>query len=123
MAKKVMIVDDEADLCETVKLLLEGRGFEVVTALGGSEALEKLKKEKVDLALVDFFMPGMTGRDLADNIRADPKLKGLKLAFLTVASFGKVGLEDLRKLGVLDYIRKPFDNEDLVQRVKKIVGE
>ncbi|MFQ6129443.1 MAG: response regulator [Candidatus Hadarchaeaceae archaeon] len=123
MAKKVMIVDDEADLCETVKLLLEGRGFEVVTVLSGGEALEKLKKEKVDLALIDFFMPGMTGRDLVDKIRADPKLKDLKLAFLTVASFGKVGLEDLRKLGVLDYIRKPFDNEDLVRRVKKIVGE
>ncbi len=122
MAKKVMVVDDEVDLCETVKLLLEGKGFEVVTALSGAEALEKLRKERVDLVLIDFFMPEMTGRGLTAEIRADPKLKDLKLAFLTVASFGEVGREDLRKLEILDYIQKPFDNEDLVRRVKKMVG-
>ena len=93
MAKKVMIVDDEADLCEAVKLLLESRGFEVVTAQSGAEALEKLRKERVDLVLVDFFMPEMAGRGLAVEIRADQKLKDLKLAFLTVASFGEVGRE------------------------------
>lgn len=123
MAKKVMVVDDEPDLCETVKLLLEGKGFETVTALSGAEALKKLRKEPVDLVLIDFFMPGMTGRGLADEIRKDPKLKKLKLAFLTVALFGEVGREDLQKLGILEYIQKPFDNEDLVRRVKKMVGE
>jgi len=123
MAKKVMVVDDEADLCETVKLLLEGKGFEVVAALSGAEALKKLRKERVDLVLIDFFMPEMTGRGLAGEVRADPKLKDLKLAFLTVALFGEVGREDLHKLGILDYIQKPFDNEDLVRRVKRMVGE
>jgi len=123
MAKKVMVVDDEPDLCETVKLLLEGKGFEVVTALSGAEALKKLRKEPVDLVLIDFFMPEMTGRGLVDEIRKDPKLKKLKLAFLTVALFGEVGQEDLHKLGILDYIQKPFDNEDLVRRVKKMIGE
>lgn len=122
MAKKVMVVDDEPDLCETVKLLLEGKGFEAVTVQSGAEALKKLKKEPVDLVLIDFFMPEMTGRVLADEIRADPKLKDLKLAFLTVALFGEVGQADLKKLGILDYIQKPFDNEDLVRRVKRMVG-
>jgi len=122
MAKKVMVVDDEPDLCETVKLLLEGKGFETVTALSGAEALKKLRREPVDLVLIDFFMPGMTGRGLADEIRKDPKLKKLKLAFLTVALFGEVGREDLQKLGILEYIQKPFDNEDLVRRVKKMVS-
>jgi len=122
MAKKVMVVDDEPDLCETVKLLLEGKGYEVVSALSGAEALKKLRKERADLVLIDFFMPEMTGRALVDEIRADPKLKNLKLAFLTVALFGEVGREDLQKLGILDYIQKPFDNEDLVRRVKKMVG-
>ncbi len=123
MTKKVMVVDDEPDLCETVKLLLEGKGYEVMSAQSGAEALKKLKKERPDLVLIDFFMPEMTGRALADKIRADPKLKDLKLAFLTVALFGEVGREDLQKLGILDYIQKPFDNEDLVRRVKKMVGE
>ena len=123
MQKRVMIVDDEPSICKAVKLILEAEGFEVLTAPDGPEALDQLRKEDVDLVLIDFFMPKMTGRDLADNIRADPKLKDLKLAFLTVASFGEVGRGDLRKLKVLDHVQKPFDNEDLVRRVKKIVGK
>ena len=123
MAKKVMIIDDEASVCETVRLLLEDEGFEVMSALSGAEALEKLRKEKVDLVLIDFFMPRITGRGLAEKIRADPKLKNLKLAFLTVAEFGETGMEELRKLGSLDYIQKPFNDEDLVRRVKRMVVE
>jgi len=123
VAKKVMVVDDEPDLSETVKLLLEGKGFEVVVAQSGAEALKELRKERVDLVLVDFFMPEMTGRVFAAEVRADSKLKDLKLAFLTVALFGEVGQGDLKKLGILDYIQKPFDNEDLVRRVKRMVGK
>lgn len=123
MQKRVMIVDDEPPIREATKFILEAEGFEVLTAPDGPEALDELRKENVDLVLIDFFMPKMTGRDLADKIRANPELKDLKLAFLTVASFGEVGRDDLRKLGVLDYIQKPFDNEDLVRRVKKMVGK
>ncbi len=123
MAKKIMVVDDEPDLREAMQLLLESRGFDVMTAEGGAEALEQLGKEQVDMVLIDYFMPEMTGRDLAEKIRADPALKDLKIAFLTVAVFGEVGKEDLTNLGALDYIQKPFDNEDLIQRVKKIIGE
>jgi two-component system response regulator VicR len=123
MAKKVMIVDDEPDLCETVKLLLEGKGLEVVTALSGAEALQKLKKERVDLVLIDYFMPEMSGVGLANKIREDPKLKGLKLAFLTVAAFSEKGKQEMRRLQILDHIQKPFDNVDLVRRVRRMVGE
>ena len=123
MAKQIMIVDDEFDIRLMVKKVLEVRGFEVVEASGGPEALERLRKERPDLVLIDFFMPGMTGRDLAEKIREDPKLKGLKLAFLTVAEFGETGMEELSTLGILDYIQKPFNKDDLVQRVKRMVGE
>jgi CheY-like chemotaxis protein len=121
LAKKVMIVDDEPDLCETVKILLEGRGFEVVTALDGPDALRKLEREPADLVLIDYFMPKMNGMKLASEIRANQRLKNLKLAFLTIAAFSKKGEKEMRRLKILDYIQKPFDNEDLVQRVKKAV--
>ncbi len=123
MAKKIMIVDDEANVCKTVKLILEGEGFEVVTASSGPESLKKLGEEKVDLALLDFLMPEMSGRVLAEKIRKDPKLKDLKLAFLTVATFGETGMDELQELDISDHIAKPFDSEDLVGRVKRIVGE
>lgn len=123
MAKKIMIVDDEPDVRLMVKRVLEARGFDVMDASGGREALEKLRKEWVDLVLIDFFMPEMTGRDLAEAIRKDTKLKDLNLAFITVATFREFGEAELRKLGALDYIQKPFDKYDLVQRVKRMVGE
>lgn len=122
MPKKIMIVDDEENICVLVKELLGREGFKVETAMSGAEALAKLRKFPVDLVLVDFFMPEMNGRELCEEIRKDAKLKSLKLAFLTVAQFGKGGQEEIKKLKMLDYIQKPFDNQDLVNRVKKMVG-
>lgn len=122
MPKRIMVVDDEPSICEAVKLILEAEGFKVLTALSGPECLDKLENEQVDLVLLDFFMPGMNGREVCTKIRKDPRLASLKVAFLTVAQFGGIGKEKLRKLDVADYITKPFDNEDLVRRVKRIVS-
>lgn len=123
MAKKIMIVDDEPDICDVVKAVLERAGYEVVPAVGAPEGLEKLQKEKVDLILIDFFMPDMSGRELLERIRADSKLKSTRAAFLTAARFGDLGMEKLQKLGALDYIQKPFDAEDLIKRVKKMLKQ
>ncbi|MEM5871249.1 MAG: response regulator [Candidatus Aenigmatarchaeota archaeon] len=120
--KKIMIVDDEANLRELVSAILEQEGYEVITAEDGKDALEKLKKVKPDLILLDMMMPGMSGREVCERIRADPKTKDLKVAFLTVARFSEIGKSELKKMNVIDYITKPFDNQDLVKRVKKIVG-
>ncbi len=119
-----MIVDDEPSELKTIEMTLKVEGFEVRTAYSGPEALEILKKEKPDLVLVDFYMVEMNGRELCERIRANPDLKELKLAFLTIASPESVGSEEvLRKLNVLDYIQKPFDNHDLVRRVRRMIGE
>lgn len=120
--KKIMIVDDEESLIELVKALLEGENYEVITAMDGEECLEKLKTEKPDLILLDMMMPGMSGREVCERIRADPKIKNLKIAFITVAKFSEVGKDVLKRMNVLDYITKPFDNKDLIRRVKKLVG-
>lgn len=117
---KIMIVDDESNICEAVKITLEAEGFKVVTALSGQECLDKLKNESVDLILMDFFMPEMNGRELCSKIRKDPRLTSIPVVFLTVAQFGGIGKEKLRKLNITDYLAKPFDNDDLVRIVKKI---
>lgn len=122
MAKKIMIVDDEESLVELVKAVLEQEGFEVIPAMNGGEALEKLKTAKPDLILLDMMMPGMSGREVCESIRKNPETKDLKVAFLTVAKFSEAGKDTLKKMNVLDYITKPFDNADLVKRVKKMVG-
>ena len=120
--KKIMVVDDEESLVELVRAIFGQEGFEVISAYSGTECLEKLKKEKPDLILMDMMMPGMSGRETTEKIRQNPKTKNLKVAFLTVARFSEVGKDALKNLDVLDYITKPFDNKDLVKRVKKALG-
>ena len=122
MAKKILVVDDEEDIRAVVKDVLENSGFSVVIASGGKEALKLLEKEKFDLALIDFFMPEMSGRELLKKIRENSKLKKMKCALLTVATFPERGIEKLKEMGIQDYINKPFDNEDLIKRVKKMIG-
>ena len=118
--KKIMVVDDEENLLELVKAVLEQEGFEVITASNGPECLEKLKKVKPDLILLDVMMPGMSGREVLEKIRENSKTRNLKVAFLTVVRYSEMGKKDLEKLHVLDYITKPFDNKELVRRVKKM---
>ena len=117
-----MVVDDEESLRELLIAILSQEGFEVVTAASGQECLESVKSEKPDLILMDMMMPGMSGRETTEKIREDQETKDFKIAFLTVARFSETGKGTLNELGVLDYITKPFDNGDLVNRVKKILG-
>jgi CheY-like chemotaxis protein len=120
--KTIMVVDDEENARAIIRELLKEEGYKVTEAGNGKEALEKLRKKKADLVLLDFFMPKMSGIDVAEAIKKDPKLKKLKIAFLTVAQFGEEGYKRMRKIKILDYIQKPFDNEDLIKSVKKLVG-
>jgi CheY-like chemotaxis protein len=120
--KKVLVVDDEESILELVSAVLEGAGYEVVTADSGKECLEKLKTLRPDMVLLDMMMPDMSGRTVCEKIRKDPKTKGLKVAFVTVARFSEVGKGTLSKMNVADYITKPFENADLIRRVKKIIG-
>jgi len=120
--KKILVVDDEASLRELVSAILEQEGYDVTTAEDGEECFRKLKNMKPDLVLLDMMMPGMSGREVCEKIRKDPKTKDLKVAFLTVAKFSESGKGVLSDMKVLDYITKPFDNDDLIKRVKKIIG-
>ena len=117
-----MIVDDEKNIVELVKAILEHEGFEVIGVHTGQECLDKLKEVKPDLILMDMMMPGMSGRETTEKIRANPATKNIKIAFVTVARFSEVGKNALEKMNVSDYITKPFDNEDLIRRVKKITS-
>ncbi len=117
MAKKVMVVDDEPDIRDSVKTILEAEGYEVAIAVNGDDCLKKYKQEKPDLILMDVMMPGTPPRLVI------PKIKGVKIAFLSVVRMSDAEKEDLLKKNVVDYIQKPFDVDELVKRVKKIIGK
>ncbi len=125
MVKTVMIVDDTRDIVGMVKKLLESEGYKTIDAYNGKEALELLRKaqEKPDLVLLDMFMPEMSGREVCERIRKDDDLKELKVAFFTVAAFRGQGKQMLEDLKVSDYIVKPFDVDDLLRRIRRMLGE
>lgn len=122
MTKNILVVDDEKDISASIKMLIEGIGYKAKTADDGKEALGLLKKEKFDLVLLDILMPGMSGREVAENIRNDPKLKNQKVAFLTVIQPSESGQKAIEKLKPVDYFIKPIDNADFKKRLKKILG-
>jgi diguanylate cyclase len=70
--RSILVVDDERDALETLRLLLEGEGFEVRTASSGAEALQLMRERKPDLVILDVMMPAMTGYDVCRHLRRDP---------------------------------------------------
>ena len=113
----------DEDTQNLVKILLENQGYSVITESTGRESLDKLREDKVDLVLLDVLLPDMSGWDIFQKIRKDPRNKDVKVAFLSVIPVSEERLDTLKEDGVSDYITKPFDNDDLVRRVGKILGE
>jgi two-component system response regulator VicR len=123
MANKIMVVDDEPDVVDLVKLVLESDGFNVVTAYSGKEALDKIDREMPDLVLLDIMMPQMDGWEVYSRIRANPKTANIPVAMLTAKSQSIDKMIGLHVVKVDDYITKPFGRSELLERVKRILKE
>lgn len=113
MAYRILTADDEAEIRDVLRLYLEQEGYEVVEASNGIEALEVLKKEKIDLVLLDIMMPGMDGFRTLKNIRENNNIPVLILSAKIADSDKILGLN----LGADDYIAKPFQPMEAVARV------
>lgn len=123
MANKIMVVDDEPDVVDLVRLVLESDGFEVVTAYSGKECLEKIGRDMPDLVLLDIMMPQMDGWEVYSKIKVNPKTKDIPVAMLTAKSQSIDKMIGLHVVKVDDYITKPFGRSELLERVKKILKE
>lgn len=119
--KKIMVVDNEPDIVDLTRTVLELGGYQVVTAYSGEECLRQLEKETVDLVLLDIMMPGMSGWDVFNRI--NKKSKQVKVAFMSVLEISDKRKQVLLDEGLADYIMKPFDKETLLNRVDKILTE
>ncbi len=118
--KKILIVDDEHDIAELVSYNLGKEGFEVFSAGNGEEALEKIRKGKYHLVILDLMLPGIQGMELCRILRRDPLTEHLPVIMLTAKGdeIDRVmGLET----GADDYISKPFSPRELVARVKAVL--
>ena len=119
-AKKVLIVDDEPDTLELVKLVLESGGFEAILANNGIEAMAKIETGTPDLVLLDIMMPDMDGWDIFRKIKE--KNSSIPIAILTAKAQNIDKLLGLHVLKADDYITKPFGKNELIGKVRKLTG-
>jgi CheY-like chemotaxis protein len=119
--KKIMVVDNEPDIVDLTRTVLEIGGYEVVPAYSGEECLDKLENNQVDLVLLDIMMPGMSGWDVFNRIKKN--YDDLKVAFMSVLEISDKRKETLLNEGLSDYVLKPFDKDTLLNTVDKILKE
>jgi two-component system response regulator VicR len=116
---KIMIVDDNHDIAQTLKIIVEREGHKTDISNNGQELLDKVESIKPNLVLLDVMMPGLTTKQILEKLK-EKKLTALKIILVTVVRFSDEEKASLMKnFNIVDYITKPFDVRDLVARVKK----
>lgn len=121
MGKKILVVDDEPSIARLVKMSLSVEGYDVKTATSGFEAMEELEQDKPDLMVLDIMMPGMNGYEVCMEVKKKSHTKGIKIVFLTAR--GNPGdAQQGFSIGGDDYIIKPFDPEELLEKIKGLIG-
>jgi len=114
---KILVVDDDQNICDLLTLYLEKEGYTVVCANDGLEALEVYRDENPDLIILDIMLPGMDGKDVCKQIKRKDDVPILMLS-AKAETFDKVLCLEL---GADDYVVKPFEAKELVARVKAII--
>jgi DNA-binding response OmpR family regulator len=120
MAKRILVVDDDENILNLERTILEGKGFEVVAASSGARALEILAKEAFDLILLDVMMPEIDGFTVCRKIKEDSRLKEVPVIFLTAKGGGEALAEGFES-GAVMYINKPFTANKLLTIVNTML--
>ena len=118
---RVLVIDDSEVIRQLITMNLEFEGYEVVTAVDGQDALDKIHEVKPDVVTIDVKMPRMDGLATVARLRADPRTAGVKIAMVT-ASAQEIDLRRGEAAGVDAYVTKPFDPEALVRTIRDLIA-
>ncbi|MFN3996071.1 MAG: response regulator [bacterium] len=119
--KKIMIVDDDPNIVELVKRILELEGYESIGAYSAKEALDILDNswKELDIIICDYMMPEMDGLDFVKNVRKNPLYDNIHIIMLTAIDTFDI-IKQSMMLGIKDYIIKPFDPQEIIATIEKI---
>lgn len=118
---KILVVDDEPAILQMLKMNLEIEGYETILAGDGETAIKRIEFEQPDIVLLDIMMPALDGWQVLQRLQEMSLGKPPKVLVVTA----KAGERDISKafeLGAVDYVAKPFDVEDLLERVRKVLA-
>ena len=120
--KKILIVDDEKDALFVLEKELAGRGYSVISADNGSDAINLAKSQYPDLIILDIWMPGMDGPEVAAKLGEDPKTEDIPVIFLTCLFQKREGEEQGRVVAGKVLIAKPYSIEGLSDQIEKLIN-
>ena len=121
MTHRVLIADDEPNIVISLEFLMKREGYEVSVARDGQAALDAIVRDRPDLVLLDVMMPGKSGFEICQAVRADASLAGVKILMLT-AKGRDTDLAKGTALGADAYMTKPFSTKELAARVRELLG-
>lgn len=122
MSKKILVVDDEIELVNVIKIRLEANGYEVISAYDGQEALEKVNKENPDLIILDLIMPKMDGHKVIAMLKYDQRY--MKTPIIIFTGSGVKGNEKFSQdFSPAAYINKPVDSDVLLAKIKELLSK
>ena len=121
-AKRVLICDDDPVILRLIQVNLELEGYEVLLAHDGEKAIEVAQAGRPDLIILDIMMPRLDGYQTCERLKADDSTKEIPVVFLS-AKAQQSDIEKGRTFGVSEYVTKPFDPNDLVDVVERVLAE
>lgn len=118
MAKKILVIDDEFAIAQLIKLYLEDKGYSVDMALSGTEGVKMAKEKKPDIITLDIMMPEMNGFQVMEVLKKDPDTA--KIPVILISVVGGPQKERGFRLGAVDFISKPIEEDNLFNSIKKV---
>jgi two-component system, OmpR family, alkaline phosphatase synthesis response regulator PhoP len=119
--KTVLVADDEVHIVQVVAIKLRNNGYSVLTAASGTEAWEILSQSPCDALVTDYQMPGMTGVELIEKLRACPATAGMPVIMLTARGFA-VDQDQKNRLGLAHCLSKPFSPRELLTSLDEVLA-
>lgn len=114
--KKILIIDDEFDLLEVIKVRLEAEGFEVIVAASGEKGIQLAKEKGPHLIFLDIMMPGLNGFETAVLLKQEPSTQSIPIIMLTAKTLDS-DREEGTRVGAVDYIVKPYEVHDFINKI------
>lgn len=122
MGKKILVVDDEADILDLATVRLKKIGYEIIEAADAEEALVILQNNTPDLILLDLLLPDMQGDELCKKLKSDDKYKNIPIILFTASVIRPTIPEKINEMGADECVMKPFEPEELLGKIKRFIG-
>jgi len=119
----ILCIEDEAEMIDLMRLILEREGYRVIGAEGGEAGLERIREEVPDLVLLDLMMPGVDGWQVYQHLQTDQAFEDIPVIVVTAKAQDIDKVLGLHIARVADYIVKPFGSQQLLESIRRVLGE